>query len=245
MPTEKQVDTIRIGAYYYNGDYRAFHTTANSNVTYPVSLPVWEASYDTELEFVDESVTQSLTGKERADPSGYRASVNLFLDNSYPPDSETIRALLERFANQFDRVVLRTTTGTKTATTVVLSNGVSGSGNTNYYNNLILVDVNAPTNQAKVTAYNPSTRVATATPTSGNTNIATWSSDISVVAKPNIPTVLGVSTDNSNVNIIYCNLVNAKFGFDRELTVNSQTIQLSGREIDRTPLISDKYRIGT
>lgn len=244
MPTSKQVESVRIGAFYWNGAWRPFHTTVNSNAVYPVTIPVWEAQYGADLEFVQDSVTQSLTGKERGDPSGYRASVNLFLDNSYPADSDTIRALLERFANQYDRVVLRTTAGTKNVDNVVLSNGVSTVGFTGYYNNLTLIDRDATTNQAKVTAYNPTTRVATATSVSGNTNIATWSNNIDVVAKPSIPTVLGVSTDNSDSNLIFCNLTTAKFGFGRDLTVNSQVVQISARETERTPLISDRYRIG-
>jgi hypothetical protein len=242
MPTSKQIETIKIGAFFYNGAYRAFHTSANNTNVYPVSLPVWEATYEDELEFVNDSVTQSLAGNERGNPSGYRATVNLFLDNSYPEDSSNIRALLDKFANQFDRTVLQTNTGIKTATSAVLTSGVSTSNN--YYNNLVMIDASNIANQALITGYVAGTKVATATVINGITNIANGYSNVVVVAKPNIPTVLGVSTDDTEGNLIYCNLTEGKFGFRRELTVNMQSIQLTGREIQRTPSVSDKYRVG-
>jgi hypothetical protein len=241
MPTSKQIETIKIGAFFYNGAYRAFHTSANNTNVYPVSLPVWEATYEDELEFVNDSVTQSLAGNERGNPSGYRATVNLFLDNSYPEDSTNIRTLLDKFANQFDRTVLETNTGTKTATSAVLEFGVSTN---NYYNNLVMIDASNVANQALITGYVAGTKVATATVINGITNIANGYSNVVVVAKPNIPTVLGVSTDDTEGNLIYCNLTDGKFGFRRELTVNMQSIQLTGREIQRTRIVSDKYRVG-
>jgi hypothetical protein len=243
MGVAKQVDTVKIGAFYFNGAYRAFHTAPNSNATYPVSLPIWEAQYEENLEFLNDAVTRGLTGKERGNPSGYRATVDIFLDNSYPSDSSNIRALLDKFANQFDRTVLQTT-GTSfntTTNTVVLSSGV-GSGNDDYYKNLILIDNDNPSNQGLITGYLSGSRIATVQP---NTILSDWSPNLLVVAKPNIPTVLGVSTDNDSNNVIFCNLIDGKFGFRRELTVNLQTIRISGREIDRTRLISDKYRVGT
>jgi hypothetical protein len=240
MPTSKQIETIKIGAFFYNGAYRAFHTSANNTTVYPISLPVWEATYEDELEFVNDSVTQSLAGNERGNPSGYRATVNLFLDNSYPEDSTNIRTLLDSFANEFDRTVLQTSTGTKTAVSAELTFGVSTN---NYYNNLVMIDTSNPANKALITAYNGGTKVATATVISG-VAINSGYSSVKVVAKPNIPTVLGVSTDDTEGNLIYCNLTDGKFGFRRELTVNMQSIQLTGREIQRTPTVSDKFRVG-
>jgi hypothetical protein len=165
------------------------------------------------------------------------------LDNSYPEDSTNIRTLLDKFANQFDRTVLETNTGTKTAVSAVLTSGVS-TGNDSYYNNLVMIDASNVANQALITDYDSTTKVATATVINGITNIANSYSNVVVVAKPNIPTVLGVSTDDTEGNLIYCNLTDGKFGFRRELTVNMQSIQLTGREIQRTPSVSDKYRVG-
>jgi hypothetical protein len=125
----------------------------------------------------------------------------------------------------------------------VLHFGVS-TGNDSYYNNLVMIDASNVANQALITAYNSTTKVATATVINGITNIANSYSNVVVVAKPNIPTVLGVSTDDTEGNLIYCNLTDGKFGFRRELTVNMQSIQLTGREIQRTPSVSDKYRVG-
>jgi len=243
MGVAKQVDTVKIGAFYFNGAYRAFHTAPNNSNTNLISFPVWEAQYEENLEFLNDATTRGLTGKERGNPSGYRATVDIFLDNSYPSDSSNIRTLLEKFANQFDRTVLQTT-GTSfntTTNTVVLTHGV-GSGNDDYYKNLILIDNDTPSNQGLITGYLSGSRIVTVQP---NTILSDWSPNLLVVAKPNIPTVLGVSTDNDSNNVIFCNLIDGKFGFRRELTVNLQTIRISGREIDRTRLISDKYKVGT
>ncbi len=243
MGVAKQVDTVKIGAFYFNGAYRAFHTAPNDSNTNLISFPVWEAQYEENLEFLNDATTRGLTGKERGNPSGYRATVDIFLDNSYPPDSSNIRTLLEKFVNQFERTVLQTT-GTSfntTTNTVVLDDGV-GSGNDDYYKNLILIDNDTPSNQGLITGYLSGSRIVTVQP---NTILSDWSSNLLVVAKPNIPTVLGVSTDNDSNNVIFCNLIDGKFGFRRELTVNLQTIRISGREIDRTRLISDKYKVGT
>lgn len=237
MATEKQVHSIKIGAFYFNGEYRAFHTESNSSNTYPVSLPVWEASFNDELEFVSGAVTQALTGNERGNISGYRASVDIFLDNSYPPDSSNIRTLLEKFANQYDRTVLETNTAGGNPTSTRLMKGVATD---DYYNNLTLVNASNVAQQVIITDFRASDLRATVT---GDFEIGLWE-NVFVVAKANIPTVLGVSTDNTDGNIIYCNLTNGQFGFRRELTVNMQSIQLSGREVQRTPLISDKYRVG-
>jgi hypothetical protein len=107
-----------------------------------------------------------------------------------------------------------------------------------------MIDASNVANQALITGYVAGTKVATATVITGITNIANGYSNVVVVAKPNIPTVLGVSTDDTEGNLIYCNLTDGKFGFRRELTVNMQSIQLTGREIARTPTVSDKYRVG-
>ena len=240
MGVAKQVDTVKMGAFYFNGAYRAFHTAPNNSNTNLISFPVWEAQYEENLEFLNDAVTRGLTGKERGNPSGYRATVDIFLDNSYPSDSSNIRTLLEKFANQFERTVLQTTKGSVTGNTVVLNSGVV-SGNDDYYKNLMLINADNSAEQALVTGYNSTTQVATVSTVQ---DFATWG-DILVVAKPNIPTVLGVSTDNDSNNVIFCNLIDGKFGFRRELTVNLQTIRISGREIDRTRLISDKYKVGT
>jgi hypothetical protein len=105
-----------------------------------------------------------------------------------------------------------------------------------------LIDNDTPSNQGLITGYLSGSRIATVQP---NTILSDWSPNLLVVAKPNIPTVLGVSTDNDSNNVIFCNLIDGKFGFRRELTVNLQSIRISGREIDRTRFISDKYKVGT
>ena len=242
MPVDKQIDSTKIGVYFYNGSYRAFHTPANSSNTYPITIPLWDAVFDDELEFVGSPVTTSLTGYERANPSGYRARVSLALNNSSPADSQKIRQLMERLSNQFNRTVLQSAASSINATTIALSIGVGGSSDptlTDYYKGLVCVSVADPTSQALVTAYDESNRRITVAST-----VTPLTSGVSLVARPNLPSVVGVSADGTDGNIIYCNLVGGTFGIRRELTVGLQNINMELTEIERTELISDKYRIG-
>ena len=64
-----------------------------------------------------------------------------------------------------------------------------------------------------------------------------------VVARSNYPTVLGVSLDNTDANVVYCNLLDGSFGIERQLTVGKQVIQLSLTEVERKQNIDDKLRI--
>ena len=243
MPVDKQIDSTKIGVYFYNGSYRAFHTPVNSSNTNLITIPLWDAVFDDELEFVGSPVTTSLTGYERANPSGYRARVSLTLNNSSPADSQKIRQLMERLSNQFNRTVLQSGATGMDTTSIVITNGVGGSSDptlTDYYKGLVIVNDDTPANQALVTAYNEATQTLTVsepikTSSSGN---------VSLVARPNLPSVVGVSADGTDGNIIYCNLVGGTFGIRRELTVGLQNINMELTEIERTRLISDKYRIG-
>ena len=240
MPVDKQIDSTKIGVYFYNGSYRAFHTPVNSSDTYPITIPLWDAVFDDELEFVGSPVTTSLTGYERANPSGYRARVSLALNNSSPADSQKIRQLMERLSNQFNRTVLQTTGTSSNTTAIVISHGVQGASDADYYKGLIAVLVSDPTVQALVTAYNKDTQTLTVSEPMGTLSAA----PILLVARPNLPSVVGVSADGTDGNIIYCNLVGGTFGIRRELTMGLQNINMELTEIERTHLISDKYRIG-
>ena len=240
MPVDKQIDSTKIGVYFYNGSYRAFHTPVNSSNTYPITIPLWDAVFDDELEFVGSPVTTSLTGYERANPSGYRARVSLALNNSSPADSQKIRQLMERLSTQFNRTVLQTTGTSSNTTAIGISHGVQGASDADYYKGLIAVLVSDPTVQALVTAYNKDTQTLTVSEPMGTLSAA----PILLVARPNLPSVVGVSADGTDGNIIYCNLVGGTFGIRRELTVGLQNINMELTEIERTHLISDKYRIG-
>ena len=241
MGVPKQIQSTRIGVYFYNGAYRAFHTETNSTNTYPVEIPLWDAVFDDELEFVGQPVTRSLTGFERANPSGYRASISLALNNSSPADSNTIRQLMERLSNQFNRTVLQSAATSVGATTIGLSSGVGGSSDpslTDYYKGLVCVSVADQTSQALVTGYDELNKQITV-----SSEVTPLTSGVLLVARPNLPSVVGVSASSNVGDIIFCNLVGGTFGIRRELTIGLQNINMELTEIKRTELISDKYRI--
>ena len=239
MGVPKQIQSTRIGVYFYNGAYRAFHTETNSTNTYPVEIPLWDAVFDDELEFVGQPVTRSLTGFERANPSGYRASISLALNNSSPADSDTIRQLMQRLSNQFNRTVLQTTGSSSNTTAIVISHGVQGASDDDYYKGLVAVLASDPTVQSLVTAYNRTSQTLTVSEPMGTLS----SAPILLVARPNLPSVVGVSASSNVGDIIFCNLVGGTFGIRRELTIGLQNINMELTEIERTELISDKYRI--
>ena len=239
MPVDKQIDSTKIGVYFYNGSYRAFHTPVNSSNTNLITIPLWDAVFDDELEFVGSPVTTSLTGFERANPSGYRASISLALNNSSPADSQKIRQLMERLSNQFNRTVLQSGATGMDTTSIFITNGVTGANDADYYKGLIVVNDDTPANQALVTAYNKDTRTLTVS----EAIKASSSGSVSLVARPNLPSVVGVSASSNVGDIIFCNLVGGTFGIRRELTIGLQNINMELTEIERTELISDKYRI--
>jgi hypothetical protein len=229
MSTIKQVSTVKMGVYIYNGGYRAFSG-------YPVSLPVWNVNFQDKADFLTSPVTRSLNGFERGNPMGWRTKVDVFLDNSMSANSSTIRALMSLMSSQYARTFFTTTVGTVTGNTIVITNGVQTN---NFYNGLIAVN-DTLGQSIQIVSYVGSSRVATlaSAPTgwvAGN--------NMRVVARSNYPTVLGVSLDNTDANVVYCNLLDGSFGIERQLTVGKQVIQLSLTEVERKQNIDDKLRI--
>lgn len=237
MPTGKQIEQIRIGVFFFNGEYRAFHLADNNSNFYPVTIPVWDAVFNEELEFLGQPTTRSLTGFERANPSGYRARVNLSLNNSTPSDSNKIKKLIELLSNQFTRTVFSGTATGMGTTQIGISEGAQGAGADDYYKNLIAVNAEDTTKQARVVSYSKTSQTLTVSNALGS------GSSILLQARPNIPSVVGVSTDGSDGNLIFCNLIGGTFGMRRDFTVNLQNINMDLTEIDRTRLISDKFRV--
>lgn len=235
MSTSKQVSTVKIGVYIYNGGYRAFSG-------YPVSLPVWNVNFQDKADFLTSPVTRSLNGFERGNPMGWRTKVDVFLDNSTSTHSSTIRALMSLMSSQYARTFFTTTVGTVTGNTIVITNGVQTN---DFYNGLIAVN-DTLGQSIQIVSYVGSSRVATLAST------PSWvaGNNMRVVARSNYPTVLGVSVDNTPVtpgvppdNMVYCNLLDGSFGIERQLTVGKQVIQLSLTEVERKQNIDDKLRI--
>lgn len=230
MSTSKQVSSVKIGAFIYNGAYRAFSG-------YPISLPIWNVSYVSKADFLTNPVTRSLDGFERGNPMGWRTEVTVSLDNTKATNSNLIRALLSLMSSQYARTFFTTTVGTVAANTIVITNGVQTD---DYYNGLIAVN-DTLTQSIRITDYVGSTRVATleATPSPvwvlGNT--------LRIVARSNYPTVLGISPDDDPAKVIFCNLLDGTFGIERQLTVGNQVIQMNLTEVERKQDINDELRI--
>jgi len=237
MATDKQIDRVLLGAFVYNGGYRAFHLNEYDSGTYPIQINTWDAVFDASLEHVGQATTLALNGFERANPSGFRADVSLLLNNSFPAEALKIRQLLDRCANETDRTVLRTNVSGVSGSTLTFDSGVAIA---DYYNRLVAINESNTAQQAVVTAYTVG-KVATLSQSIGVSD----TDSILVVAKPNLPTVIGVSENVSNTSdLIFCNLITGLFGIRRELTIGLQSINMELREINRTPFISDRYRIG-
>jgi hypothetical protein len=228
MSTSKQVSTVKMGVYIYNGGYRAFSG-------YPVSLPVWNVNFQDKADFLTSPVTRSLNGFERGNPMGWRTKVDVFLDNSTSTNSSTIRALMSLMSSQYARTFFTTEVGTVAGDTIVIADGVQTD---DYYNGLIAVN-DTLTESIRITDYDGASRVATLASTPA------WvaGNDMRVVARSNYPTVLGVSLDDTDANVVYCNLLDGSYGIERQLTVGKQVIQLSLTEVERKQNIDDKLRI--
>lgn len=233
MSTSKQVSSVLIGAFIYNGAYRGFSG-------YPITLPIWNVSYRDKADFLTNPVTRSLNGFERGNPMGWRSEVTVSLDNSTPANSSSIRALLSLMSSQYTRTFFTTTIGTVSGNTIVITNGVQID---NFYQGLVVINDTVSFEQAKILSYVGSTRVATLD------RFPTWASgnNMRVVARSNYPTILGISPDATQVTvngkIIFCNLLDGTFGIERQLTVGNQVIQMNLTEVERKQNINDELRI--
>lgn len=232
MSTSKQVSSVKIGAFIYNGAYRAFSG-------YPISLPIWNVNYEDKADFLTNPVTRSLNGFERGNPMGWRTEVTVSLDNSTTTHTTTIRALLSLMSSQYARTFLPTfSLGTvNVANKTIIITG--GSTVADFYNGLIAVN----------DTLNQSIRIVDYAVTSTLATLATaptdWvaGNDIRIVARSNYPTILGIAPDDDPDKIIFCNLLDSTFGIERQLTVGNQVIQMSLTEVERKKDINDELRI--
>lgn len=215
----KQVSQTNIGLYIYNGAYRAF-------AGYPKSFKVWNINHIYNSDFLSSPTTIALSGRARGNPSGARASCQINLNNSLSTGATAIRTLLNKCWNQFDRQFYPETGDSgisgATTTTFTLTGGVATA---NYYLGLSVHNVTK--NQWRVITGYTSARVVTV-PTMAWEN----TDKVIVYARPNFPTIVGVSPSASEA-IEYYNLVSGRFGIERELTVGNQIIQLSLEGVER------------
>ena len=215
----KQISQTNIGLYVYNGEYRAF-------AGYPKVFKVWNINHIYNADFLSSPVTTALSGRARGNPSGWRASCRINLNNSLASDAQEIRTLLNRTSNQFDRQFYPETGTTTISSVTSTSFVISGAVPTNdYYKGLSVYNVTR--NQWRVIlTYNVS-RVAT-------TTSQQWSNgdNVIVFARPNFSTIIGVSPSTGSA-IEYYNLNSGQFGIERELTVGNQIIQLNLEGVER------------
>lgn len=230
----RQQQQIRMGAYYYNGQYVPFED-------YPASFDVWNINYRAEKEFVEQPSTRALSGRERGNIGGYRIVIDMILDNSFGSNNTNLRNLLSLVPSQYVRTAYKASVGSgSTSNLVNVSLDVPKTLTNNALTGTFLTNPARTPNKALVTAYVGTTSVATV-----DRNVSNWqtSDNINVSLLQNLNTVIGVSTDNTNGNIIYCNLVGGSYGIARELTVGKQTINLQLRSVERFATVPSNLEI--
>jgi hypothetical protein len=226
MASSKQNSTIWMGAYILTGGtYKPFYG-------YPIEFNVWNIDIEEQADFLGSANTQTLSGFERGNPMGFRTYANLDLDNSYPSDSSKILTMLNLLPSQYTRIFAnkKQNDGTNLVTTSVLTSttftsaGLGSLGN-DYYNGLLVY--NSTKNQTvPIVDYTSSTVTVT------------------ILVPPSIPTLIGLTADSTNANMMYFNVDSSIFGISRELTIGNQVISMNLRGITRKSFMSDNVRIG-
>jgi len=230
--SQRQETQVKIGLYIYNGGYRAFEG-------YPVSLEVWNITANAEMEFMDgQPVTQALDGYEYGNAEGYRLLVSFDLSNIYDSADQTAwRTLFGLLAGQYDRTVWTTTANGAGAgiTSLVLQSDAPTTDD--YFNNLYVTSLSG--GDVKITDYTGASRTCTLA------SAKTWLSGdgITIKARPNFQTLIGLSVTDDAADIIYYNLDSNLFGILRELTIGRQVITVNLRSVDRSATIPESFLV--
>jgi hypothetical protein len=230
--SQRQEQTVKIGAYIYNGGYRAFSG-------YPVEIELWNVDAKANIEFTNgKAVTSALDGFEYSNQEGYRLSVNADVNNLYDlTDQGVWRSLFQLFAGEYDKTFATVVTnGTGSGiTTLVLTNAASDVDD--FYNGLQISAGLSSGNGVIITDYVGASRTATLSA------VATWSNgvNLTITAQPNIQRVIGLSITNETADIIYYNLNGNAFGLLREFTMGKSVINFSLRSVERYSTIPDSY----
>jgi hypothetical protein len=225
----RQEKQILIGAYVYNGGYRAFKT-------YPVSIDVWNVRANAELEFMGSAVTQTLTGREYSNSEGYRLLLDFDVNNVYDSaDQLAWRTLFGLFSNLSNRTFWTTTAnGAGVASTSLILQSDAPTVN-DYFNGMIVSNLSG--GAVVITDYDGATRTATLA------SAKSWSNAdaITIQARPNLPTLLGVAINNEAGDLIYYNIDGNGYGILREFTIGKQQIGIKARSFERTETIPESF----
>jgi hypothetical protein len=229
--SQRQEQTVKIGAYIYNGGYRAFSG-------YPVEIELWNVDAKANIEFTNgKAVTSALDGFEYSNQEGYRLTVNADVNNLYGiTDQGVWRSLFQLFAGEYDKTfatVVTNGTGASSAT-LILSNAASDVDD--FYNGMF-ISAGLSGGIGIVQDYVGASRTATLT------QLCSWSSGVSLTmtAQPNLQRVIGLSITNETADIIYYNLNGNAFGLLREFTMGKSVINFSLRSVERYSTIPDSY----
>jgi hypothetical protein len=236
MSTTKQVKAIKMGAYAYNGAYRAFEG-------YPASFDTWNIRANNNPEWIEGSpVTMALSGYKRSNRLSYRPTLSIDLDNSLGTPATNLRTLLNKLSGKYVQdFYTGTTSGAEaspSSTLVITTDLPDTSAFNDYFNGMRISGLTG--GDVFITDYVGSTRTATLSAT------RTWADAAAVTVKvlPNLPIVLGVSMDNTDGNIIYYNLTSGLYGIDRQMTVGRQVINFDLEGVTDVKVIDDSFRIG-
>jgi len=230
--SNRQELNVKIGAYIYNGGYRAFEG-------YPVSLEVWNVDARAEMEFMDgQAVTQALDGFEYSNLEGYRLLVSMDVNNiNDSTDQATWKTLFNLLPSQFDRTFWTTTAngaGTGTASLVLQSDAPTTN---DYYNGAVVTDLAG--GEVVITDYDGASRTATLASAKTWLNGAT----ITIKVRPNFATLLGVAVNDESADINYYAVEGNVFGILREFTIGRQQISIRLRSVERQATVPESFNI--
>jgi hypothetical protein len=227
----KQISTVTIALYAYNGDYRIF-------TGYPKTYKVWNSNFVAESDFQGSSTVESLTGFERGGLQGYRSNCRIDLDNTYKTDALDIQNLLDDIVSQMPqkRTIFTGTPNVISGFEVTLPS--SASAVAQFYKGFEITD--GLGNTFIITNYT-SGRVATL---SGEPPVG-WDNVVIYIKPPDsMNTIVRISPTASVGDGEFYNLTGSTFGVNRQLTVGSQVITLNFRGVERKFSVSNNMRIG-
>jgi hypothetical protein len=227
--SQRQELLAKIGAYVYNGGYRAF-------TGYPIDLELWNCRAEANIEYTNgRAVTPALDGFEYSNQEGYRLVVSADVNNLYDlTDQSAWRSLFQLFAGEYDKTFATViTSGTGAGVSDLVLTSAASSVN-DFYNGM---QVTGLADTRIITDYDGATRTATLSATSS------WSNGITltITAQPNLQRVIGLSLTGETGDIIYYNLDGNAFGLLREFTIGKSLISLRLRSVERYATIPDSY----
>jgi len=237
-----QQESVYMGAYFLNGR-RKNNPSSNAYQEwtpidgYPLSFDIWSVSYKAVREYISTPLTTALMGYERGNTSGIRLRASISLRNTNSAQSEALRQLIGLMSSQYDRTIVQAQ-----ITNIVSSNATQSLFDTNLtatypntisnaYQGAFVQDNNG---SFLCTRYSQNATIKQFT-VNGNVVDAGWTTgtNINVYLPPSVPTVIGLSTDETESNMHFYNPVGSTFGIERELTIGNQIISFDLKSVDR------------